>query len=94
VQLGHKKYNTPPEEQLEYYIKNMQEPQKQLQGVNFIQLNTENNRVVFNSLQDHSFHFAKYLVEILERPFDPSLFESFASNLLQDDMPEKETVEY
>jgi predicted kinase len=81
VQLGHKKFNGPLEKQLERYINSMQKLQKQLLEVNFIQLNTETNRVISRSLQDHSFHFANYLVEILERPFEPLVPESFVPNI-------------
>jgi predicted kinase len=79
VQLGYKKFNRPLEEQLKYYIKNMQEPQKQLDGVSFIQFDTEKNQVMVQSIQDHSNLFAKQLLEILKQPNDPSLLEPFCA---------------
>jgi hypothetical protein len=57
----------------------MQEPQKQLDGVSFIQFDTEKNQVMVQSIQDHSNLFAKQLLEILKQPNDPSLLEPFCA---------------
>ena len=87
MSLGQKKFNKPLEELMEYYKKSMQEPQQQLKGLNFIQLDTENNEVEVKSSQKSSSSFVKQLVKILKQPFDPSKFESFSKNYIQDNAP-------
>jgi len=74
---GQKNFLRSPEEVLEYYINNTQEPENKLDGVSFIRFDTEKKRIVWKSLQDYSCKFVEQLVEILERPFALSLFESF-----------------
>ncbi|MCI0617127.1 ATP-binding protein [bacterium] len=92
--LGQKKFIKPLEELMEYYKKSMQEPQKQLEGLSFLQLDTENNHVESRSIQEQAFPFVKQLVEILERPFEPAMFESYSTNYIQDNTSEKEAAEY
>lgn len=92
--LGQKKFGKPLEELLEYYKTSMQEPQEKLQGISFIELNTENNHVMVKFLQSSSYEFAKRLFNILARRFEPSLFESFSTNYIQDNTSEKEAAEY
>jgi hypothetical protein len=72
----------------------MQKPQKQLEGVTVIQLDTENNHVELGGFQDYSSEFANQLVEILKQPFEPSAFESYTANFIKDNIWEKGAPEY
>jgi predicted kinase len=92
--LGHKKFVKPPKEILKFYISNIQMPESEMNWTNFIKLDTENNQIILNSLQDHSCQFAKQLIKILEQPFDPSSFDPYCTTPIQESVTVQEISQF
>lgn len=74
---GEKVFFKPPKELLDYYMRKMQEPQDDLDGISLIKLDTEKNKILLTSRHGHICQFTQQLIEILKQPFEASLSNSF-----------------
>jgi predicted kinase len=75
--LGRKKFIKSPAEILDYYNKSSETLDKEKDLATVLQFDTENDQVVFKSIQGHSRLFAEQLINILEQPLDHIFFKLF-----------------
>jgi len=75
--LGHKKFINSPEEILDYYKKSSEALHREIDFATVMQFDTENDQILFKSIQGHSRLFAEQLINILEQPLDHIFFKLF-----------------